>query len=57
MQEANWGETNGILIGPEVSRIFAEAIMQSIDVDVQRNLGSVAGRVAIRRYVELPRDL
>jgi hypothetical protein len=32
MQFANYSETNGIVIGPEVSRIFAEIIFQKIDV-------------------------
>jgi hypothetical protein len=31
MQEMNQGETNGIVIGPEFSRIFAEIILQGID--------------------------
>lgn len=31
MQQMNYNETNGILIGPELSRIFAELIFQSID--------------------------
>ena len=31
MQNMNYGETNGICIGPEVSRIFAEIILQSVD--------------------------
>lgn len=34
MQEMNYGETNGILIGPEVSRIFAEILLQAIDKNV-----------------------
>lgn len=34
MQRLNFNETNGILIGPEVSRIFAEIILQAIDSDV-----------------------
>ncbi|MEO5352006.1 MAG: RNA-directed DNA polymerase [Magnetococcus sp. XQGC-1] len=34
MSCANHGETNGIVIGPEVSRIFAEIILQCIDVNV-----------------------
>lgn len=38
MQNMNYGETNGILIGAEISRIFAELILQSIDKKVQRNL-------------------
>lgn len=31
MQFMNWQETHGILIGPEVSRIFSEIILQAID--------------------------
>ena len=31
MQRSNYKETNGILIGPEVSRVFAEIIFQEID--------------------------
>ena len=34
MQKMNYNETNGICIGPEVSRIFAETILQKIDEDV-----------------------
>jgi len=35
MQNLNYGETNGIIIGPEFSRIFAELILQSIDRNVE----------------------
>lgn len=31
MQNMNHGETNGIVIGPEFSRIFAEIILQGVD--------------------------
>jgi hypothetical protein len=31
MQHLNYAETNGIVIGPEFSRIFAELILQSVD--------------------------
>lgn len=34
MQHLNYNETNGIVIGPEFSRIFAEIILQRIDRDV-----------------------
>jgi hypothetical protein len=34
MQDLNNGETNGIVIGPEFSRIFAEIILQRIDRNV-----------------------
>ena len=38
MQQVNYNETNGILIGPEVSRIFAEIILQAIDVEIKDDL-------------------
>lgn len=38
MQELNYGETNGIVIGPELSRIFAELILQQIDREVFESL-------------------
>nr|WP_315173934.1 antiviral reverse transcriptase Drt3b [uncultured Flavobacterium sp.] len=34
MQKLNANETNGIVIGPEFSRIFAELILQQIDKDI-----------------------
>ncbi|MEW4528062.1 RNA-directed DNA polymerase [Maioricimonas sp. JC845] len=34
MQMANWNETNGILVGPETSRIVAEVLFQRVDVEV-----------------------
>ncbi|UUZ63236.1 RNA-directed DNA polymerase [Polaromonas sp. P1-6] len=34
MQSANHGETAGIIIGPEASRVFAEIILQRIDLDI-----------------------
>ncbi|MDH6600913.1 hypothetical protein M2306_001607 [Myroides gitamensis] len=40
LQYANYGETNGILIGPEVSRIFAEIILQKIDKDLENKIAS-----------------
>ncbi|PKM19289.1 MAG: hypothetical protein CVV11_12980 [Gammaproteobacteria bacterium HGW-Gammaproteobacteria-15] len=38
MQRTNNNETNGICIGSEFSRIFAEIIFQKIDVDIERLL-------------------
>ena len=35
MQKMNFAETNGIIIGPEFSRIFAEIILQRIDKEVE----------------------
>ena len=38
MQEMNYNETNGIIIGPECSRIFAEVILQYVDQRVESDL-------------------
>ncbi len=38
MQNLNYNETNGIVIGPEFSRIFAEMILQKIDSNVYSEL-------------------
>ncbi|WP_026769407.1 antiviral reverse transcriptase Drt3b [Asinibacterium sp. OR53] len=38
MQNLNYGETNGIIIGSEFSRIFAELILQQIDDAVYKEL-------------------
>lgn len=38
IQYSNYGETNGILIGPEFSRIFAEIILQRIDKIVEEKI-------------------
>ena len=56
IQNMNYGETNGILIGSEVSRIFAELILQKIDFNVQKELekNKVKHKVHYRvfRYVD-----
>jgi len=38
MRNLNYGETNGIIIGPEFSRVFAELILQQIDRNVYLKL-------------------
>lgn len=38
MQGLNHNETNGIVIGPEFSRIFAEIILQSVDAELLKKL-------------------
>ncbi|MBS1571778.1 MAG: RNA-directed DNA polymerase [Bacteroidetes bacterium] len=38
MQKLNYNETNGIVIGPEFSRIFAELILQEIDDRAKQEL-------------------
>lgn len=57
MQHANYNETNGIIVGPEISRIFAEIILQAVDLAILRGLkeqyGYTLGRdYEIRRYVD-----
>jgi len=56
MQRINYNETNGILIGPELSRIFAEIILQAIDIDVIQDLYkdnySIKKDYQIFRYVD-----
>lgn len=56
MQRSNYNETHGIVVGPEISRIFAEIILQSIDKKVREVLFSREyideKNYAIRRYVD-----
>ena len=56
IRRANDGETHGILIGPEISRIFAEILLQQVDLDVSKDcdlLLLMDGRdYTIRRYVD-----
>jgi hypothetical protein len=42
MQGLNHKETNGIVIGPEFSRIFAEIILQSVDAELIKQLAEGA---------------
>ncbi|QGW84766.1 antiviral reverse transcriptase Drt3b [Variovorax paradoxus] len=56
MQCANYNETNGIVVGPEFSRIFAEIILQDVDSKIQRQLLKEdlyeGAHYSIRRYVD-----
>ena len=56
MMRSNWNETNGIPIGSEFSRIFAEIILQSIDQTVEKTLSeynlSKGKDYIIKRYVD-----
>lgn len=56
MQRMNSNETHGILVGPEVSRIFAEIILQRVDIELEKCLEDeliVASKnYEIRRYVD-----
>jgi len=38
MQVANWGETHGICVGPEVSRIFAEIVFQHLGIEIESRI-------------------
>lgn len=57
LSELNRGETNGIVIGPEFSRVFAEVILQDVDRNLEKVLLSehaLSNRVdyEIFRYVD-----
>lgn len=56
MQLSNYNETNGIVVGPEVSRIFAEIILQQVDLNVLNQLHKDKLKFGIdfeiRRYVD-----
>jgi hypothetical protein len=55
MQRANFNETNGIVVGPEISRVFAEIIFQRIDLNISAELSANLKEetdYAIRRYVD-----
>ncbi|WP_187292567.1 antiviral reverse transcriptase Drt3b [Octadecabacter antarcticus] len=55
MQRSNYNETNGIVVGPEISRVFAEVIFQRIDRNIISRMDERLheGRdYTIRRYVD-----
>lgn len=56
MQLTNYRETNGILIGPEVSRIFSEIILQKIDLNLIEKMHdsgyTISKDYEFRRYVD-----
>lgn len=58
MSDSNYGETNGIIVGPEISRIFAEIIFQRMDLQILDKVklrfeNLTYGRdFEIRRYVD-----
>lgn len=55
MQRSNYNETNGIVVGPEISRVFAEVIFQKIDKNIISRMDSNLreGRdYTFRRYVD-----
>lgn len=51
MQLMNYNETNGIVIGPEVSRIFAEIILDKIDVDVETAVSRTPEKSSVGSYL------
>lgn len=56
MQSLNYNETAGIVIGPEVSRVFSEIIFQEIDREIENRLSELGytneKHYTIRRYVD-----
>ena len=52
MEQANFGRNDGLVIGPEVSRIFAEIILQSIDSKVSRENYNIRNLYEVRSYVD-----
>ncbi|AYM86899.1 antiviral reverse transcriptase Drt3b [Pseudoalteromonas agarivorans] len=56
MSKINYNETNGIITGPEFSRIFSEVILQGIDSEIYKNLEKlniICGvDYELRRYVD-----
>lgn len=56
MQHSNYNETNGIVVGPEISRIFAEIILQEVDLIVLKKLNTLNLKFGVdydvRRYVD-----
>jgi hypothetical protein len=55
MQLANYNETNGIVVGPEISRVFAEIILQQVDLNVSKRLEEnykYGVDYEVRRYVD-----
>lgn len=55
IQNANAGETNGIVIGPEFSRVFAEIILQQVDMNVEQKLRTCTPALFNRRDYEIYR--
>jgi hypothetical protein len=56
MQFSNYNETNGIPVGAEISRLFAEIILQSVDIDLlrrsERNHLAQGRDFEVRRYID-----
>lgn len=52
MESANFGRNDGLVIGPEFSRIFAEIILQDVDKKVYQSNLDLRGCYDVRRYVD-----
>ncbi len=54
MQKSNYNETNGIPVGPELSRIFAEVIFQRVDLNIIEMMKPLVFEkdYTFRRYVD-----
>ncbi|WP_257326297.1 antiviral reverse transcriptase Drt3b [Pseudoalteromonas rhizosphaerae] len=58
MNIANFGDSHGIVVGPEFARIFAEILLQSIDVKIKKRLKKLIPSIVegsdyvIKRYVD-----
>lgn len=58
MNLANFGDSHGIVVGPEFARIFAEILLQSIDVKIKKRLKNLTPSIVessdyvIKRYVD-----
>lgn len=56
MENTNNGRSHGIVIGPEFSRVFAEIILQTIDIEIKNDLSSIKIHegidYVIKRYVD-----
>lgn len=55
IRQANYDETNGIIVGPEVCRIFAEIILQRVDLDALKIISQryrIGIDYEVKRYVD-----
>ncbi|MFH4784061.1 antiviral reverse transcriptase Drt3b [Vibrio diabolicus] len=58
MNSCNLGDSHGIVVGPEFSRIFSEILLQSIDTEVKSKLYNRSDKIVensdyvIKRYVD-----
>lgn len=53
IRNLNYQETNGIVIGPEFSRIFAELILQAVDKSVYRKLNGEIPPISHKKDYEI----